>query len=195
MPPFTTIKQTYSLRCTSSEDFAAHEKEIVVHQISQVIGYHDSSWGNGEEGKTVGGWLWTIAGVGEDKKERFYLINWKSRTLPRVVKYTFARETLACSVCLDDLFLTLNIVTEITKMRVPVTLRTDCASLFDDVYLPKAVSEKRLLIKLVVIRDAITSGQVTSPEWVATQAQPVDALTKSGYNSIFYNSLCNAVLP
>ena len=161
----------------------------------RLIGYHDSSWGNGEEGKTVGGWLWTIASVGEDKKERFCLINWKSRTLRRVVKSTFAGETLACSACLDDLFLTLNVVTEITKMRVPVTLRTDCASLFDHVYLHKAVSEKRLLIELAVIRDAITSGEVTNLEWVATQDQLADALTKSGYSSIFYNSLNNAVLP
>ena len=103
----------------------------------RLIGYHDSSCSNGEEGKTVSGWLWTIASVGEDKKERFCLINWKSRTLRIVVKSTFAGETLACSACLDDLFLTLNVVTEITKMRVPVTLRTDCASLFDHIYLHK----------------------------------------------------------
>ena len=80
-------------------------------------------------------------------------------------------------------------------MRVPVTLRTDCASLFHHVYLQKAVSEKRLLIELAVIRDAITSGEVTNLEWVATQDQLADALTKSGYSSIFYNSLNNAVLP
>ena len=161
----------------------------------RLIGYHDSSWGNKEEGKPVGGWLWTIASVGEDEKERFCLINWKSRTLCRVVKFTFAGETLAYSACLDDLFVTLNVVTEITKMRVPVTLRTDCASLLDHVYLQKAVSEKPLLIELAVIRDAITSGEVINLEGVATQAQLPDALTKSVYSSIFCNSLCNAVLP
>ena len=161
----------------------------------RLIGYHDSSWGNGEEGKTVGGWLWTIASVGEDKKERFCLINWKRPTLRRVVKSTFAGETLACSACLDDLFFTLNVVTEITKMRVPVTLGTDCASLFDHVYLHKAVSGKRLLIELAVIRGAIPSGEVTNLEWVATEDQFADALTKSGYSSIFYNSLNNAVPP
>ena len=91
------------------------------------------------------------------------------------------------------MFLTLNVVTEITKMRIPVTLRTDCASLFNHVYLHKAVSEKRVLIELAVI--AITSGEVTNLEWVATQDQLAHALTKSGYSSIFYNSLNNAVLP
>ena len=151
--------------------------------------------GNGEQGKSVGGWLWTIASVREDKKGSFCLINWKSRTLRRVVKSTLAAETLACSTCLDDLSLTLNVVTEITKMPVPVTLRTDCASLLDHVYLHKVVSEKRLLIELAVIRDVITSEEVTNLEWVATQDQLADALTKSGYSSIFYNSLNNAVLP
>ena len=80
-------------------------------------------------------------------------------------------------------------------MRVPVTLRTDCASLFNPVHLHKAVSEKRLLIELAVIRDAITSGEVTNLEWVATQDQLADALMKSGYSSIFSNSLNNAILP
>ena len=160
-----------------------------------LVGYHDWSWCNGEEGKNVGGWLWTIASVGEEKKERLCLINWQSRTLRRVVKSTFAGETLACSACLDDLFLTLNVVTELTKMRLPVTLRTECASLFDHLYLQKTVSQKRLLNELAVIPDAITPGEVTNLEWVATQAQLADALTKSGYSSIFYNSLSNAVLP
>ena len=91
--------------------------------------------------------------------------------------------------------MTLNVVTEITKMQVPVTLCTNCASLFDHVYLHKAVSEKRLLIELAVIRDAITSGEAINLEWVATQDQLANALTKSGYSSIFYNSLNNAVLP
>ena len=80
-------------------------------------------------------------------------------------------------------------------MRVPDTLRTDCASLFDHVYLHKAVSEKQLLIELAVICDAITSGEVTNLGRVAMQAQLADALTKSGYSSIFFFSLCNAVLP
>ena len=160
-----------------------------------LIGYHDSSWGNGEEGKTVGDWLLTIASVGEDKKERFCLINWTSCTFHRAVKSTFAGETLACSACLDDVFLTLYVVTEITKMRLSITLRTDCASLFDHVYLHKAVCEKRLLIELAVIRDAITSGEVTNLVWVATQARLADALPKAGYSSKFYNCLCNAVLP
>ena len=113
-----------------------------------MVGYHDSSWGNGENGKTVGGWLWTLTSGCDGKRDTFCLINWKLRTLRRVVKSTFAEETLACSACVNEMFLISNWMREVVGKGMPFTLRTDCALLFDHIYLQKAVSEKRLLVEL-----------------------------------------------
>ena len=65
---------------------------------------------------------------------------------------------------------------------MPITLTTDCASLFDHIHLQKAVSEKRLLIELAVICDAISKGEVPNLEWVSTDIQLADTLTECGYN-------------
>ena len=63
----------------------------------RLIGYHDSSLGNGDNGKTVGGWIWTLASGCDGKRELFRPVSWKSRTLRRVVNSTITAETLACS--------------------------------------------------------------------------------------------------
>ena len=115
--------------------------------------------------------------------------------LSTVVKSTFAGETLACSARVDDVFLMSNLIREITGATIPVTLRTDCASLYDHIYKKKAVTEKRLMVELAVINDAIQHGEVTNPEWVSTNYQSADALTKAGYIYKFYHAISNAILP
>ena len=161
----------------------------------RMVGYHDASWGNGEGGKTIGGWIWTLISSCDGKRELFCPINWKSRTLWRVDKSTFAGETLACSACVDDVFLMSNLIREITGATIPVTLRTDCASLHDHIYKKKAVTEKRLMVELAVINDAIQHGEVINLEWVSTNCQLADALTKAGFNYKFYHAISNAIVP
>ena len=170
-------------------------RHVKLHGPVQMVGYHDSSWGNGENGKTVGGGLWTLTSGCDGKREMFYLINWKSRTLRRVVKSTFAGDTLACSACVDEMFLISNLMREVVGKGMPFTLRADCASLFDHIYLQKAVSEERLLVELSVIKDAIAAGEGTNLEWVPTNSQLADALTNSHYNYKFLTALSNAILP
>ena len=139
-------------------------------------------------------WVALTSGC-DGKREMFCLINWKSRTLRRVVKSTFAGETLACSACVDEMFLISNWMREFVGKGMPVTLQTDCASLFDHIYLQKAVSEKRLLVELSVIKEAIAAGEVTNLKWVPTNSQLADTLTKSGDNYKFLTALSNAILP
>ena len=132
-----------------------------------MVGYHGASWGNGEGGKTIGGWIWTLISSWDGKRELFRPINWKSKMLRRVVKSSFAGETLVCSACVDDVFLMSNLIRETTGATIPVTLRTDSASLYDHIYKKKAVTEKRLMVELAVINDAIQHGEVTNLEWVS----------------------------
>ena len=79
------------------------------------------------------------------------------------MKSTFAPEKLACSACLDILFLLSSLLREMVGTTIRATVRTGCASLFYHIYLQKAVTEKRVLIELAVIRDAIQNGEVTNP--------------------------------
>ena len=80
------------------------------------------------------------------------------------------------------MFLISNLMHDVTGKRMPVTLRTYCASLFHHIYLQKTVSGKCLLVELSVIKDMIAPANVTNLEWVPTNSQLAEALTKSGYN-------------
>ena len=93
------------------------------------------------------------------------------------------------------MFLISNLMREIVGKGMPVTIRTDCASLLDHIYLQKPVSEKRLLVELSVMKDAIAADEVMNLERVPTNSQLADALTKSGYNYRFLRTLSNAILP
>ena len=96
----------------------------------RLIGYHDSSWRNVEDGRTVGGWIWVLSATDESGKEKFSPLQWRSKTLRRVVKSTFGGETLSCTAALDDLFHLANSLKAMTRTgQMPVTLRTDRASL------------------------------------------------------------------
>ena len=96
-------------------------------------------------------------------------MQWRSKTLRRVVKSTFGGETLSCTAALDDLFEPANSLKAMTKIgQVPVTLRTDCASLWDHIYLRKQVSEKRLLVELSLIREYFEAGDIQNLEWIDT---------------------------
>ena len=72
-----------------------------------------------------------------------------------------------------------------------MTLLTDCASLWDHIYLKKQVSEKRLLVKLSPIRDYA----VQNVEWIETSRQLADELTKRKSPVLLMRCLKNSTLP
>ena len=98
--------------------------------------------------------MWVLSGKDAYEKERFSTLQWRSKTLRRVVKSTLGGETLSCRAALEDLFVFANSLKALIRTRqIPVTLRTCCASLWDHIYLKKQVSEKRLLVELSRIRE------------------------------------------
>ena len=70
----------------------------------RLIGYHDSSSRNAQDGRAVEGWIWVLSAKDASGKEGFSPLQSRSRTLRRVVKSTFGGETLSCTATFDNLF-------------------------------------------------------------------------------------------
>ena len=122
----------------------------------RLIGYHDSSSGNAEDGHTVGGLIWVLSAKDASQKERFSPLQWRSKTLRRVVKSTFGGGTVSCTAALDNLLhLADSLKAMIRTGQVLVTLRTDCVSLWDHIYLNKQLSGKRLQVELSPIIESL----------------------------------------
>ena len=69
-----------------------------------MIAYCDAAWGNLSDGKTGGGIFVCLAAADPyGGNELFCPVGWSSKRLQRVVRYTFAGETLIASEALDEL--------------------------------------------------------------------------------------------
>ena len=58
------------------------------------------------------------------------------------------------------------------------TLRTDSRSLCDQVHLKGSCKEKRLVVELNALNEALGNGQLSNLEWVETEKQLADGLSK-----------------
>ena len=68
-------------------------------------------------------------------------------------------------------------------------MRTDCNSVFDCVYYHKQVTEKRLLIDVMILKGLIETGEISAVVWVDTKHQYADSLTKSMSSRLLIGAL------
>ena len=102
----------------------------------QLIVYCDAAWGNLDSGKTGGGIFLALATTNpKGGNEQFCPVNWHAKRLRRVVRSTFAGETLIASEAMDEVVYTAEILSELGNDPVRTTLRTDSRSLYDHVHL------------------------------------------------------------
>ena len=141
----------------------------------ELLAYSDAAWANLRNGKTGGGYL---IGLADADLCTYNIVAWRCRALRRVVRSTMAGETLALGDCLDEVTIVQDTWRSLTGKEIPTTARTDCKSLFDHVHHGRQVTEKRLLVELEALKEAQKEKKMRI-EWVESQQQLADALTKS----------------
>ena len=142
---------------------------------ASIVGYCDAAWANLEGGATAGGYLVML--VGEGGECAFW--SWRCRKLRRVVRSTTAAETFILADLVDELWLARRLWGAITGRTLPVLARTDSRNVHDHVHVGRQMSEKRLLVELATVKDAIRNGDLKGVEWVDTRMQLADCLTKA----------------
>ena len=145
----------------------------------QLIGYCDAAWGNLDSGKTRGCiFLALSTTIPQGRNEQFCPANWHARRLQRVVRSTFAGKTLLASEALDEVIYTAEIWSELGNGTVRTTLRADSGSLYEHLHLKGLCKEKRLTVELNALKEALDNGQLVRLEWVETEKQLANGLTK-----------------
>ena len=108
------------------------------------------------------------------------MLYWNSKRIQRLVRSTFAGETLAAVDAEDTaVFLANMLASWLGIENLPVHVLNDCASLVDnmDAIDPK-VTEKRLKLDLTGIRDNLITKAMESFRWIDTRIMLADCLTK-----------------
>ena len=143
--------------------------------------FTDASLGNCSDGGTQGGYFLCL----KDKTNNITLLSWNSKKLRRVARSTLTAETLAMTEGMDTGIYAACLYSELlfgkpTCDNITTKLITDGQSLFDAIESNKSVQEKRLRMEIASIKGAISKKQISKIEWVNTENQLADCLTKKG---------------
>ena len=146
---------------------------------AEIIAYADASYRNLKNNGSQGGQLVMLKG----RNGNYSVLNWKSKKIKRTVKSTEAAEALALQEGAELAFVTQSFMNELTGVLVPITLRTDNKSLWQNIHSTKQLSDERLQIDISIMREMVEKKEVAKVEWVSTEKQLADCLTKKGASS------------
>ena len=111
---------------------------------------------------------------------RYSPIAWKSNKIQRTVKSSLAAESLALQEGADHSFVIVAFIKETTGIDLKLIIRTDSNSLQRNLHTTNKLTEKRLNMDLMIIREMLEKKEIHEVEWVPTDAQLADCLTKKG---------------
>ena len=111
------------------------------------------------------------------------ILDWGSSKIKRKVSSTLEAEILALKESLDNAIYLGSLLTEFmfndfTLNRIPIIAFTDNKPAEQNIRSTKQVKEKRLRIDIGEIQRMITNGEVKDVQWVPTNDQIADGLTK-----------------
>ena len=111
-------------------------------------------------------------------------IYWRSRKLRRIVKSTFASETMALLEGAETAVYLASIIKEITGCEeLPITCLVDNKSLVDALHSSHKIEDNRLRLDIAVLEDMISRKEICEVKWVDTTRQLADGLTKRGVST------------
>ena len=150
----------------------------------RIVTYTDSSFRNDENStKSVGGRI-TFLTAG---KRRCVPIAWKSKTIQQVCKSVKTAETRSLDVGVDDSLYLAKTVHEIhtgsmcrNSGQMCVNMKIDSRTLLDTLKSSKQIEEKTVRHIVAWIKQQVEEGRVNSVDWVCSEEQLADVLTKAG---------------
>ena len=116
------------------------------------------------------------------------VLSWKTKKIPRICRSVKAAETRSLDDGLDDAIHIARILKEVytgsidlkAPEQLPVVAMIDSKSLWENLYNTRQCEEKLLRNTIAGIKESMEVGLVSAIEWVSTDNQLADCLTKKG---------------
>ena len=114
-------------------------------------------------------------------------ISWKANKIKRVCRSTLAAETMALIEGLEECLYLKHLLCEIKVFNKenPIIAYTDNLGLKEALYSTKLVDDKQTRIDIAAIQEMLKSNKVQQINWVSTDRQLANALTKRGASTEF----------
>ena len=126
--------------------------------------------------------------LGSKEGKNVNIASWKTKKISRVCRSVKGAETRALEEALDEAIHTERIIREIYEGKIdlknpnqiPVEALTDSKSLWESVHNSRQCEERLLRNSIAGIKEMMELGMVQSVDWVPTDKQLADTLTKKG---------------
>ena len=149
-----------------------------------ILTFTDSSYRNDEDStKSVGGRITFLTAGGS----RCSPLAWKSKTIQQVCKSVKTAETRSLDSGIEDSIYLTRTVQEIYTGKsgkncgqIDILLKIDNKTLIDTLKSTKQIQEKTVRHIIAWIKQQIDERKVKSIDWVCSEDQLADVLTKSG---------------
>ena len=142
----------------------------------RIVVHSDAALGNVSDFGSQGAFVIFLV----DSKGKSALISWNSRKIKRVARSTLTSETLALCDGVDKAMYINSLISDILfdgERKLAVDCYTDSRSLTDAVKTSNTLEEKRLLIDLASLREAINRNEI-SVTWIESKSNLANPLTK-----------------
>ena len=168
------IRANKVLKQLQSDDVKIYYNDL--EEVEDIICDTDASYATLPGGASQGAYIMFLKGT----NGKYAPIAWKSNKIRRIVKSTLAAESLAMQEGADHSYVIMALIKEITGKDLKLTMRTDSDSLQKNLLTTNKLTEKRLNMDLMIIREMIERKEIHGIEWVPTDVQLADCLTKKG---------------
>ena len=171
---------------------AKHKKEILTFtklgDISELIVkvYTDASFMNQDDKiKSTEG---RVVLIENPKLSRMSVVSWKAKKIGRICRSVKSAETRSLEDGLDEAVNIARIISEVYSGKIdlkhpnqiPVVAKIDNKSLWENLYNTRQCEEKLLRNTVAGIKELMDLGIVKAVDWVPTDLQLADCLTKKG---------------
>ena len=144
----------------------------------QVTAFSDASFGNLAHGASQIGYIVFV----HDEYGNAVPVSWASKKAKRVSRSTLTAETQAAAEAVDTAFVIRKCLEEILGIVMPtIKLFVDNKSLHDAAKTTNLLDEKRLHVEMNALREMVDNKTIQI-EWISTDKQLADVLTKHGVN-------------
>ena len=148
----------------------------------QLYLYCDASFAGLPCASSCGGAVLYLTSDGLGNQRVAVPILWRSWKLRRVARSTLAAETICACDALDRALPVKALAEFLFNCKIPLVLLSDCKSLVDCVLQTRkqsSITEKRLLVDIQILREALAGVELADIRWVDTKSQLADALTRA----------------
>ncbi len=143
----------------------------------QIRFYSDASFASNSDGSSQLGYL-TLLG---DESNRGHVLSYFGKKPKRIVRSITAGEVFAFSTACDQAFAFRHDLREILNQKISLNMFTDSKQLFDVLTTAAHTTEKRLMVKIMVAREAYNRIEISNVRLVPGRSNPANGFKKQEY--------------